>query len=299
MKRVIGTRRTGRKLTDHSGEPKVRAYVPKIEFPKKKPSEIRAAVVCIAKLENQYISEWVDYHLSVGFTHVFICDNNLSDGERISDALSESQREKTTVIDYRGRTASNCTVQVQSYNQVYRDYSKDYDWMFFIDCDEFVTLKRHSDIRDYLAEDVFSKSKTIRLHWICYGDNGLVENDGRPVLERFTTPSDKKYVVQHKSAVRCGIPNMRMISPHVTNMTDGVCDNNGTHERYSSSCNTLSPNYDTAYIRHYITKSTREYVENKKKKWIPGKCSARLSRQFYWNYNDRTSEKEEIISKIE
>lgn len=267
-------------------------------FPKKEAKEVKAAVVCIAKLENQYISEWVDYHLGIGFDHVYVCDNNLKDGERIEDALTEKQLEKVTVIDYRGRVSGNCSVQNQSYTSTYREYSSLYDWMFFIDCDEFITLAKHPSIKEYLSEEIFRSFKTIRLHWLCYGDNGLVENDGRPVLERFTTPSGKKYVVQHKSAVRGGLPNVRMVSPHVTNRINGVCNNVGTYECYTGTCNTREPNYDWAYIRHYITKSTKEYVENKKRKWVKGVCNARLSQRFYWNYNDKTTEKEDIIAKL-
>ena len=45
-------------------------------------------VICtIARKENLYIKEWVDYHLSIGFTHIYIFDNNREGEERVSEII--------------------------------------------------------------------------------------------------------------------------------------------------------------------------------------------------------------------
>ena len=37
---------------------------------------MKIALVCIAKNEDDYIEEWVNYHLKLGFSKIFIYENN-------------------------------------------------------------------------------------------------------------------------------------------------------------------------------------------------------------------------------
>lgn len=38
---------------------------------------MRTSVVCIARIENHYIREWVEHYKSIGFTNVILYDNNM------------------------------------------------------------------------------------------------------------------------------------------------------------------------------------------------------------------------------
>ena len=48
----------------------------------KENKQIKVALCCMAKKENLYLREWVEYHLEMGFTHIFIYDNNDINEER-------------------------------------------------------------------------------------------------------------------------------------------------------------------------------------------------------------------------
>lgn len=37
---------------------------------------MNTALVCIAKNEDHYIDEWLQYHFSIGFTKAFVYQNN-------------------------------------------------------------------------------------------------------------------------------------------------------------------------------------------------------------------------------
>ena len=41
---------------------------------------MNTAICCIAKYENRYLKEWVDYHMELGFDQIFIFDNNTLNG---------------------------------------------------------------------------------------------------------------------------------------------------------------------------------------------------------------------------
>ena len=37
---------------------------------------MRTALVCIAKNEDNYLDEWIKYHLKLGFSEIFVYQNN-------------------------------------------------------------------------------------------------------------------------------------------------------------------------------------------------------------------------------
>lgn len=101
---------------------------------------MKTAICCIAKCENNYLKEWVDYHLAIGFSHIFIYDNNDLIGERIEPLFS----------NYNNVTVINCygelSYQNKAYLSFYNSYGKQFDWIAFIDIDEFITFSDNSNI---------------------------------------------------------------------------------------------------------------------------------------------------------
>ena len=138
------------------------------------------SVICaIAKNENAYLLEWAEHHLSLGFSHIYIYDNNDIDGERITDVFeSTAIREKITIIDIRGQRY----IQKRVYNECY--HQMNFDWCAFIDIDEFIVLDQHKNITDFLS--IFTGQEAIHLNWKCYGDNGAINKSSLLVQQRFT-----------------------------------------------------------------------------------------------------------------
>ena len=64
---------------------------------------LKTAIICIAKMENAYIRDFVEYHRRLGFTHIFIYDNNDVDGEKFTDVIDDYIREGyVTILNIRG-----------------------------------------------------------------------------------------------------------------------------------------------------------------------------------------------------
>ena len=60
-------------------------------------------VLCaIAKCENKYIMEWVQWHFNIGFDKIVVYDNNDVDGEKISDVIGDVPC--IEIVDWRGKT---------------------------------------------------------------------------------------------------------------------------------------------------------------------------------------------------
>ena len=178
------------------------------------------AICCIAKCENRYLEEWANYHLSLGFDHIYLYDNNDPAGERVISSVSENER--VTVIDCRGKTA----YQNVAYTEFYKGLGKGYDWIAYIDIDEFITFSEESGLRsikEFLSR-FDSQVDIVHLNWKCYGNNDLVELvDDYSVLRRFVNPLPFDKRVQYdfpednhvKSIIRGGMDiGERMITIH-------------------------------------------------------------------------------------
>ncbi len=52
---------------------------------------MKIAICTMAKKEHLYIKEFVDYYINLGFSHIFIYDNNSPNDEKISDVINGKQ----------------------------------------------------------------------------------------------------------------------------------------------------------------------------------------------------------------
>lgn len=51
-------------------------------------SDLKTAVVAIARMEGRYLPEWIEQYQNLGFTNVILCDNNHDgDGEDVEAIL--------------------------------------------------------------------------------------------------------------------------------------------------------------------------------------------------------------------
>lgn len=224
---------------------------------------MKVVVCCIAKQENDYIQEWVNYHLDLGFSEIYIYDNNEIDGEKIVDVLAdEKYQDKVVVIDVRGQKY----VQKEVYDEFY--YKYDFDWCAFIDVDEFITFNKDSkytNIVDFINER--SSFDAIHLNWMCYGDNGKIYKEKGNVIDRFPyplNPLDFRCTYDFpennhiKTIIKKGLKIKWDKTPHTPSGVFTIGDSDGNFLNTNAPLKTYS--FNNAYIRHYITKSLEEYV---------------------------------------
>ena len=159
---------------------------------------MKVTLVCCGRLENRYAIEFVEYYKNLGFSHIFICDNNHDGEEYFEDVLQQYIDEGfVTIENYRNKEGIQVQMYLEMYNKISSNY--DYGWIAFFDFDEFLTLVEDKNIKEYLNRDCFKNYNQILINWKIYGDNGLVYDDGRPCLERFTTALDINTIIPSSS----------------------------------------------------------------------------------------------------
>ena len=278
------------------------------------------ALCAIGRRENQYATEWVGHYRALGFDHIYIYDNNHDGEEHFEDVLGEQMAEGfVTIIDWRGREGEN--TQRDAYNDCYARFGRKHGWLAFFDFDEFLCLGRtekgrtdSTDGTDKIEKPLraFLKEKTayncVLVNWMNMTDSGLVRNDGRPLMERFTEPmpADKAGIggdYPENNHVKCIVRgSIRGLSfwknPHVpTTPPLHCCNANGEAVRQKAR---IPYTHNTAYLKHFTTKTIEEWLSNKMQKGTPDRTyeeALTSYKDYFFKINERTAEKEAFIKE--
>jgi hypothetical protein len=203
---------------------------------------MKIALVCIAKNEDNYIKEWVDYHKKLGFDDIFIFENNW---------VSNLEDSNVIKIKFNGEVK-----QISSYNTFIDRFQYDYDWACFIDVDEFIVLKKHKNIKEFI-EEYGNVEHGLAINWVLFGNNGHddIKENNYSVLERFT--KRQREVNQHtKTFLKLNQQGLRMLDPHHPNVM--LRDTNFNEVRSA-----LNPKgtIDVIQLNHYFCKTLQEFKE--------------------------------------
>jgi hypothetical protein len=205
---------------------------------------MKVALVCVAKNEENYIQEWIKYHLKLGFDDIIIYQNDWD--------YVINQPNVITKQTNGGR------IQVSTYNDSIKENIGVYDWLAFFDCDEFLVLKKHDNIKLFLHD--YYEYDAIGINWVLFGDNNLcgIHNENYSVLERFT--SRQLSVNYHIKTILKPSTIYRMSSPHNPNLTwvdTSFNINTGPHNK--------NPVDDVAQLNHYFVKTKEEFINKIKR----------------------------------
>ena len=269
---------------------------------------MKVALCCICKNENTYIREWIKHYKELMFDNIIIYDNNDINGEKLEDVISDYINSGFVIINnIRGKSIQ----QLPAYNDCIIKYGELYDWIAFFDCDEFLCLTKKNNIKDYLIEFP-EKCDRIAINWMTMDDNDLIENDGRPLMERFTRtcPKDVKWEYTNilenshvKTILKCGLlKGRKFVNPHFCSGTVYSVNNKGEHNIKENTAWTTI-NWDNAYLKHFRLKTITEYLYNKILKGAPDinynyYRKVRCTPDKFFRINKRTPEKEQIIKEF-
>lgn len=205
---------------------------------------MKVALVAIAKDEDSYIDEWIEYNIKCGFDQIFLYLNDWN-------YIPKDNRVKT--IEFNGIAR-----QLDCYRDFLKNHSQNYDWAAFFDVDEFIFLKKHRDI-NHFVEDISSQFQTnqICLNWVFFGDNGISKfpEGTTGVLERFTKrQSTGESTIKSIVRMENGIYPDNFVNPHYYHY-EGVSPSGfRTNGPYNDNIDV-----EVAQINHYFSKTREEY----------------------------------------
>lgn len=122
----------------------------------------------------------------------------------------------------------------------------------------------YTNINDFLSSNAFKNCQSIIINWKYYGDNDKIFYEPKPLRERFIKPINMTKEIMNntyiycaaKTIVRGGLYLKWGHFPHYLKNTINCRPNGSILKDYLTP-----PDYSNAFIKHYTTKSTEEYIE--------------------------------------
>jgi hypothetical protein len=141
-------------------------------------------IVCIAKLETDYIEEFVRYHLALGFKRIYIYDN---EDVPLYEEFLKDYKDYLKVTHYPGNNFHK-GVQYMALDHFIKHFMHNdgITHVAHIDVDEFISLKRHETIQDFISEFLVGDCAGIGMNWRFFGSSHLKEKSTVPNTLRFT-----------------------------------------------------------------------------------------------------------------
>lgn len=140
----------------------------------------KVSLCAIFRDEAVFLQEWIDYHRVIGVEHFYLYNNQSADNYRevLQPYIDEGL---VDLIDWPGRYA-----QLSAYEDCYKNFARETEWIGYIDLDEFVCPLEKSDLSLWL--DRYRRYPSVCLYWRLFGTSGRLDHDSRQyVIEQYTS----------------------------------------------------------------------------------------------------------------
>lgn len=271
-------------------------------------SKLGVLLCCIGRLENKYIREYVEYYKGIGVSNICLYDNNYDGEEDFRDVIGDYIDDGFVLLkDYRNQKVC----QLKAYNECYEEYGSLYEWIMFLDLDEYLSFSSSDfkTVRCFFNNERYNNFDMIHLNWMVFGDNNKLNYEKEHLIKRFPNPVNyakhitydfpENYTI--KSVVRGGLPEVKFTdTPHSpTTKSLKCCNDCGIEVKNSSPFSSISFKY--SFIRHYTTKTISEYCEKIKRGfpdqlWDSSKMENMLTTRFF-KTNEINKDKIDIVKK--
>lgn len=215
------------------------------------------SATCIIKNEAEYMPEWLEYHLLVGFEKFYVYDNESTDN--IKQILQPYIDSGIVEYTYWPGTA----MQMPAYRDCVEKHRNETFWLAVIDIDEFIFPDSGNVAKSLYS---FENYAAVVLQWLVYGDNNIQKKEPGLVIERFTShnPFDTKREMC-KSIINPRKVEIKTL--HLPCPMTGFDAVNSIGEKIIPLSNAKIKNgtYQNIHINHYIFKSREEFLIKKTK----------------------------------
>lgn len=216
------------------------------------------ALCCRIRDEARYIREWVEYYLAAGVDHIFYYEKLSTDNFREVLQPYIDRGVVTLSEDWPHYPVSPAAEQ----DCILRTIGR-YEWVGFIDADEFVVVRDGSSIPEFLAG--YKDAVAVGLCNYVYGSSGHKMRPTGPVIVEY----------QHRGA---------NVNPHVKCFVrpETVANYRNSHSWYYqgmrhaitekgraiSGTLVFPPTAEKAWLNHYHHKSDQDYFEKAARKSV-------------------------------
>ncbi len=236
----------------------------------------------ICKNENDYLAEWLDYHILMGVERFYIYDNESQVSVR-QTLQAYIEKGWAVVLDMPGKA-----VQLQAYDHCLQTFGAHTTWLGFIDTDEFLVPRTTLDLKELLK--AYEAWGGLAVSSLFFGSNGQQTRPASGQIAAYTTRTHETFFENQliKSIVRPAqvlMPN----TPHDFFYANGaVCVNEKLlrvdFQRFPNAIEKIQ-------LNHYFCRSQAE-IDQKLQRGRGDEGAAWKRNRFNWvnqhaSYEDR------------
>lgn len=207
------------------------------------------------------ILEWVVHHLNLGFSHIFITDHKST--ESINEKLKCVPSHLITVERNDGDIMKNILI-INAHKYAINNC---YNWMMYLDADEFLVLNDDNNINDFLYK--YKDYDQVSLNWLLLGSNNHSKIINDTILSLYTK-SDELLNVHVKSFLNLNKLNAHKMDPqphiyYLDDMSKSVGINYSPLIVEHPYWFPIDKKYYevSAYVAHYLFQSYETYLKRK------------------------------------
>ena len=214
-------------------------------------------LVAILKEEEPFLDEWILYHKMIGIDHFFLYDD---DPAFPLTQFLKPHSEYVTIINWHNqdKLIEGKLNQTKAYAHAVINFALNFKWVTFIDADEFIVLRQHESISDFLSE--FEDYNAVSLNWHVFGHNGHYNNPKGLITSSLTRrmflPNQNIKTISRTEAISM------IDNPHFCRLkNDTRVDGN----KHPITKNLYPGRTDVAHINHYQCRSFRNWMGRAKR----------------------------------
>ncbi|HEY1931065.1 MAG TPA: glycosyltransferase family 92 protein [Acetobacteraceae bacterium] len=211
------------------------------------------AVCAIFRDEAPFLLEWIAYHTLIGVDHFVLYDNSSTDG---GAALIRGSRfaGRVTLIDW-----AEDPGQITAYRDFRIRHASRFDWVAFIDLDEFILPLATDSLPEVLNDPLYAGFSAVQMNWLVFGPSGHNRRPSGLAIENYTRRVDDPHQMNGhvKSIVRCRDLFEIFDTPHIFYTTATQCNTAGKLANLQAI--TETPCFDAMVVNHYFTRSRQDW----------------------------------------
>jgi hypothetical protein len=136
------------------------------------------SLVACARWEEANIQEWVEYHKSIGFSHIYLYSND-DDPAALFRAVAPYTYGADPFVTF--LHWPQLGQQMEIYLHFLKAFKQETTWYSFLDIDEFFVLKGFDDIARFMR-DYEAHVDCLYFNWVNYGNSGKVQREDGDTL---------------------------------------------------------------------------------------------------------------------
>ncbi len=203
----------------------------------------------ICKDENDYLAEWLDYHILMGVDRFYIYDNESRVSLRVT-LRPYIEKGWAIVVDIAGKG-----VQLYAYDHCLQVFGAQTRWLGFIDTDEFLVPKTTLDLKDFLK--AYEDQAGLAISSLFFGSGGHKTRPagGQIFAYRRRTPAN----YSTNTLVKCIVQPAQVEAPNSPHDFLFRYQNGCVNEGYLRVDDQRFPNkIEKIQLNHYYCRSEEE-----------------------------------------